>query len=65
MMSQLKSVPAEWQARGIEAQYWQSVARDPYLEQRLLKAIVARSTALERQATATPSSAPADDNAKG
>ena len=43
----LSSTPAELVERGIDGPYWQSLGRDPYLEQRLLAAIVRRSLTTE------------------
>jgi len=41
--SNLKAVPHELSSRGIAAQYWQTVGRDPYLENRILADIVRQS----------------------
>ena len=52
----LRQVPAEWARRGIDATYWQPIERDPYLEQRLMIAIINRSLDIrraERDAAAT------------
>ncbi|MEX1017779.1 MAG: hypothetical protein WDZ31_13640 [Phycisphaeraceae bacterium] len=43
VFSTLDAVPAEWQRRGITAHYWEPVGRDPYLEARLLRTIVAEA----------------------
>jgi len=39
----LRSTPIEWQNRGIKGSYWRPLGRDPYLEQRLLNAIIRQS----------------------
>ena len=39
----LSQVPEELRERGITGAYWQPLGRDPYLEQRLLAAIIRRS----------------------
>lgn len=46
VFSSLRDTPVEWQKRGIEANYWLPVSRDPQLEQRLLREIVSRSLSL-------------------
>ncbi|MCX5662860.1 MAG: hypothetical protein NTW19_24520 [Planctomycetota bacterium] len=43
MINEMPEVPTELAARGIKPIYWQAVGRDPYLEQRLLTAIIRRS----------------------
>mgnify|MGYP007073217509 CR=1 FL=1 len=40
----VRTVPDELQRRGIDGPYWRTVGRDPYLEERLLKASVAAAT---------------------
>ncbi|MEX0887219.1 MAG: hypothetical protein WD009_12365 [Phycisphaeraceae bacterium] len=39
VFSRLDAVPAEWARRGVEARYWEPVARDPHLEALLLARI--------------------------
>lgn len=43
VMGRLAAVPEEWRRRGIESHYWRPIGRDPYLERRLVEAIVRRS----------------------
>lgn len=52
----LREVPVEWTRRGIDANYWQPIERDPHLERRLMIAIINRSLDIrraERDARAT------------
>lgn len=46
MKRSLTAVPAEWQERGIQGSYWQTISRDPYLEQRLIAQIIRKSIKL-------------------
>jgi len=55
VFTSLHEVPQEWRQRGIEREYWRPVGRDPYLENRLIAAIL-------QQAAATPTQAPEDEN---
>jgi len=50
----LRAVPDEWRRRGIDGPFWTVVRRDPYLEERLLNAIVA-------EAVTPPPAPPAHD----
>jgi len=44
--SDLREVPLELRERGITSAYWQPIKRDPYLERRLLDAILDRAAAM-------------------
>jgi hypothetical protein len=57
MLGSLAAAPGELRDRGITGPYWQPVGRDPYLEERLLAAIVRQSLALP--VTPPPPGAPA------
>ncbi len=46
LINRLSTVPTELKRRGIEGEYWLPISRDPYLEHRLLTAIVRRSQEL-------------------
>jgi hypothetical protein len=56
----LRSVPEEYDRRGITDGYWQTVERDPLLEQRLLDEIVRRSVSVDSPGEAVPAT---DDSA--
>lgn len=43
VFSTLDDVPDEWRRRGIAASYWEPVGRDAYLENRLMRDIVAEA----------------------
>lgn len=43
MFSRLDAVPPRWRERGIGSSDWQPLGRDPYLEDRLARAIIERS----------------------
>lgn len=48
LLGSLSRTPGEWSQRGIGSTYWTPISRDPYLEERLLAAIVRRSLQLRR-----------------
>lgn len=53
----LRDVPQEYERRGITDGYWQTIERDPLLEQRLLDEIVRRSVRVESPGEAVPATA--------
>jgi hypothetical protein len=55
----LRSVPEEHARRGITEGYWQTVERDPLLEQRLLDEIVRQSVRIDSPAATEPAETPA------
>lgn len=46
VFSELREVPEEWSRRSIARSYWEPIGRDPQLEQRLLRRIAERASAL-------------------
>ncbi len=59
IFGQLSSVPGEHARRGITEGYWQTVERDPLLEQRLLDEIVRRSVRVDTPGADEPAETPA------
>ena len=48
LINKLRTVPVEWQQRGIKASYWQPIVRDRHFEQCLIGAIAQRSKQLSQ-----------------